>query len=102
MLLIDFSASVRGYHILYGKMKTAVMGEQLLSGNSLRKQKPGLNMVDRYAMVMKKDFCITTGHPPQKIAVLYKEVRYVANSHSYRLPMIFFRSIYSHLRTYVP
>ena len=46
------------------------MGEQLF-----RERKSGLNMVDRYAMVVKKDSCVTVGHLPQKIAVLNEEVR---------------------------
>ena len=33
----------------------------------LCEQKPGLNVVDRYAMVVKKDSCIIIGHLPQKI-----------------------------------
>ena len=47
-----------------------VMGEQLL-----HKRKPLLNVVDRYAMAAKKDSCATVGHRPQKIAVLYEEMR---------------------------
>ena len=41
------------------------MEEQLLC-----ERKPGLNVVNRYAMVVKKDSCITVGHLPQKILVL--------------------------------
>ena len=37
-------------------MWTVVMGEQLLC-----ERKPGLNVVDRYAMVVKKDSCIAVG-----------------------------------------
>ena len=48
----------------------AVMGEQWLS-----EQKPGMNVVYQYAMVVKKDSCFTVGHLPQKIAILNKEVR---------------------------
>ena len=47
-----------------------VMGEQLL-----RERKPLLNVVNRYAMAVKKDSCVTIGHRPQKIAVLYEEMR---------------------------
>ena len=41
------------------------MGEQLL-----HEKKPRLNVVDRCAMVVKKDSCITVGHLPQRIAAL--------------------------------
>ena len=41
------------------------MGEQLL-----HERKPRLNVVDRYAMVVKKDSCNPVGHLPQKIAAL--------------------------------
>jgi len=41
----------------------------------LHKRNPGLNAVDRYAMTVTKDFCITVSHLPQKIAALNKEVR---------------------------
>ena len=47
-----------------------VMGEQLL-----RERKPLLNVVDHYAIAVKKDSCVTVGHRPQKIAALYEEVR---------------------------
>ena len=46
------------------------MGEQLL-----REGKPGLNMVYRYALAVKKDSYITVGHHPHKIAVLNEGVR---------------------------
>ena len=39
----DFSSSTRGYHVLYGKTRTAVMGEQLLH----KRKMPGLNVVAR-------------------------------------------------------
>ena len=48
----------------------AVMGEPLLC-----KRKPGLNLVDQYAMAVKKDSGITVGHLPQKTAVLNEEAR---------------------------
>ena len=37
-------------------------------------QKPGVNVVYRYAMVVKKHSCITVGHFSHKIPVLNKEV----------------------------
>ena len=67
-----FSLFIRGYYVIYGEMRMMVMGEQLLRG-----RKPLLNVVDRYAMAVKKDSCITVGHCPQKIAVLYEEVRWL-------------------------
>ena len=43
--------------------RTAVMGEQLL-----REQKPvlrlGLNVIELYALTVKKDSCVTVGHLP--------------------------------------
>ena len=44
-----FSSCIQGYHNLY-EMRMAVMREQLL-----HEQKPGLNVVDRYAMAVKQD-----------------------------------------------
>jgi len=54
---------------LYGKIRMAVMVEQLL-----REQKLGLNVVDWYAMVVNKESCVTVSHLPQKIAVINKVV----------------------------
>jgi len=53
-------------------------------------QKPGLNVEDRYAMVVKKDSCITVGCLPQKIAVATQQGSEIASSHRYGLPTIFF------------
>ena len=54
---------IRGYHVLYRVIRTAVMVEQLL-----RVRKPGfqlgLNAIERYALAVKKDSCITVGHLP--------------------------------------
>ena len=55
------SSCIRGYHI-YGETQTAVMGEQLLCEREVR------NVVDRYAISVKKDSGITVGHLPQKIS----------------------------------
>ena len=46
------------------------MGEQLL-----REEKAGLNVVDQYAMAVKKDSGVTVGHLPKKIAAHNEEVR---------------------------
>ena len=54
------SSCIRGYHV-YGEVWT-VMGEQLLYGREHG------NVVDRYAMVVKKDLGITVSHLPQKIS----------------------------------
>ena len=56
---VIFSSCTRGYHVLYGEMRMVVMGEQLLY-----ESKPELNVVDRYAMAVKKDSCVTVGHLP--------------------------------------
>ena len=50
------SSCIRGYYVLYGVIRTAVMGEQLL-----REQKPGLNAIGRYALAVKKDLCVFVG-----------------------------------------
>jgi len=47
-----------------------VIGEQLP-----REQKPSMSVVDRYAMGMKNNSCVTVGCLPQKIVVLNEEVR---------------------------
>ena len=41
---------IQGYHNLYEEMRMAVMREQLF-----HERKPGLNVVDRYAMAVKQD-----------------------------------------------
>ena len=57
------SSCIRGYHVLCDVIRTAVMGEQLL-----REQKPelwlGLTVIERNALAMKKDSCVTVGHLP--------------------------------------
>ena len=55
------SSCIPGYHIS-GEMWTAVMGEQLLCEREVR------NVVERYAISVKKDLGITVGHFPQKIS----------------------------------
>ena len=64
----------------------AVMGEQLLC-----EQKPRLDVVDRFAKAAKKDSCITVGLSYSENCSIYQGSE-IANSHSYRQPMIFFRS----------
>ena len=57
------SSCIRGYHVLYGVIRTVVMGEQLL-----REQKPGprpgLNVIERYNLAVKKDSCVFIGYHP--------------------------------------
>ena len=69
MFITNFLSCIRGYHILYGQMRTVVLGKQLLY-----ERKPELYAVHQYAMAVK-NCCITVGHRPQEIAVLYEEVR---------------------------
>ena len=59
MELIIFSC-VRGYHV-YGEIWSATLGEELLCVSEVG------NVVDRYAVAVKKDSGETVGHLPQKI-----------------------------------
>ena len=61
MMKMIVSSCIQGYHV-YGEVWTAVMGEQLLC-----EREPG-NMVDRYAITVKKDLGVTVGHLPRKIS----------------------------------
>ena len=58
----DFYGFYSRLPLFIWEIRTAVMVKKLLC-----EQKPGLNVVDRYAMVLKKDSCIIVGHLPQKI-----------------------------------
>ena len=74
-------------HVLYEEMRTAVMGEQLLS-----KQKPRLNVVDQYAMAVKMEGFLRHRWPFSSQNCGTRQGSEIANSHSYRPLTIFFRS----------
>ena len=64
-------SKIRGYHV-YGKHWTTVLGEQLASEREIG------NMVDRYAVAVKKDGGETVGHGrgnfPEYAALFYNWV----------------------------
>ena len=53
------SSCIQGYHVLYGVIRMAVMGEQLLCEQKPG-PRPGLDVVEQYALVVKKDSCVTS------------------------------------------
>ena len=53
------SLCVRGYHV-YGEVWTATLGEELICIPEIG------NVVDRYAVAVKKDSGETVGHLPRK------------------------------------
>ena len=65
------------FFILYSRLPRFIWGDEDggYEERLLWERKPGLNVVDRYAMVMKKDSYVTVSHLPQKIAVLNEEIR---------------------------
>ena len=52
---------IRGYHV-YGERWTALLGEELTCEREIG------NVVDRYAVAVKKDTGETVGHVPKKIS----------------------------------
>ena len=52
---------IRGYHV-YGERWTALLGEELTCQQEIR------NVVDWYAIAVKKDTGETVGHVPKKIS----------------------------------
>ena len=54
----------------------------------LCEQRPSLNLVNRYAMLVKKDSCITVSHLPWKIALLSEEVRYGMHRRKVYMPYL--------------
>ena len=57
------ASCVRGYHV-YGETWTAALGEELCCERELG------NVIDRYAVAVKKDSSETVGHLPKKISRL--------------------------------
>ena len=57
------SSCVRGYHV-YGEIWTATLGEELFCSPEVG------NVVDRYAVAVKKESGETVGHLPRKISCM--------------------------------
>ena len=68
----DFLSCIRGYHVLHGETRTAVMGKQLL-----HERKPELNVVARSRWICHggEGFLCHRSLSSSKIPVLNQEVR---------------------------
>ena len=58
------ASCIRGYHV-YSENWTAALGEELFCERDIG------NVIDRYAVAVKKDSGETVGHLPQKISACF-------------------------------